>query len=58
MVDEIYDRAYQVGRSDLHGGIERLIRSVANGLSVTFDTLHRIEWDAPWNARSNDKAKA
>ena len=58
MVDEIYDRGYQVGRAELHAGIDRLIRRLADSWSVTFDALHRIEWDAAWDAKSHDKAKA
>ena len=58
MMDEIFDRGYQAGRSELHAGIDRLIRRLANDWSVTFDALHRIEWDAPWNGAGNGKAKA
>ena len=50
MVDEIFDRSYQAGRSDLHNGISRLASRLRDSLTVTFEALHRIEWQAPWNA--------
>ena len=44
MRDELYDRDYQDGRAALHGGIDRFVRSVAEGLAL----LHRMQWSAPW----------
>ena len=61
MVDEIYDRGYQAGRAEMHAGIDRLIARVRNAFVTAgrgFAALNRLEWDAPWNAKPNDKAKA
>lgn len=52
MIDEIYDRHYQSGRDQLNtaivAGLARLGRSVGNAFLV----LNRIEYDAPWKART------
>ena len=52
MVDETYDRNYQEARAHLNAsivaGLSRLTTSVRN----TFDVLNRIEYDAPWTAKS------
>jgi hypothetical protein len=58
MQDEIYDRGYQAGRDDLHGGIESLARKVRNSISPALSAIHRFEWDAPWNLKSTPRAKA
>ena len=52
MVDEIYDRGYQTGRAEFHGGIDRLIRKIANSLSATFHAVERIQFGAPWKSGS------
>lgn len=44
MVDEIYDRAYQAGREDLHAGFDRAIAAVIQALGA----LHRVQWSSPW----------
>jgi len=52
MIDEIFDRGYQSGRAQLNAsladGIVRLTGSVMNA----FNVLNRIEYQAPWTARS------
>jgi len=48
MRDEIYDRDYQTGRAELHAGIDRVVFRVGRLLAATFNTLHAIQWDAPW----------
>jgi hypothetical protein len=48
MRDELYDRDYQAGRAELHAGIDRLVANIREGLALPFQTLHRIEWSAPW----------
>ena len=48
MRDEIFDRQYQAGRNELHGGIDRLVRSIGSALRATFETMHRVQFDAPW----------
>ncbi len=55
MRDELYDRDYQSGRAELHDGIDRLLARLANGLRVTFEAIHRIEWSAPCKAGSKDR---
>lgn len=53
MFDQIFDRTYQAGREDLHEGLDKVIRRVANATGDTFRALHRIEFDAPWKERSD-----
>lgn len=52
MIDEIYDRNYRSGRDQLNAaiiaGLAQLGRSVGNAFLV----LNRIEYDAPWRAKS------
>jgi acetaldehyde dehydrogenase (acetylating) len=48
MIDEIFDRQYQAGRKELHGGIDRMVRRVGSALAATFRTMHRVQFDAPW----------
>ena len=48
MRDEIYDRDYQAGRAELHAGIDRAILRLGHFVAATFDTLHAIQWAAPW----------
>lgn len=50
MRDELYDRDYQGGRDALHEGIDRLVHRAADGLRLTFEAIHRVEWSAPWKA--------
>jgi hypothetical protein len=54
MIDEIYDRSFQRGRDQLNSailsGAHRLRRAIGN----TFQVLNRIEYDAPWTARTNE----
>ena len=57
MIDEIYDRGYQAGRAELHDGIDALLRKIRNVVSPALSAIHHFEWDAPWNADSNGKAK-
>ena len=54
MVDEIYDRGYQAGRAELHAGIDRAFAAIGRELGKSFSALHRIEWNAPWAAKSRD----
>jgi hypothetical protein len=52
MVDEILDRHYQAARSQLNAsliqGFDRLARAIGNAFKV----LNRIEYQAPWAART------
>ena len=52
MNDEIFDRAYQSGRADLHDGIDRLVRRIGRSVTGAFDAVHRVQFDAPWSKRS------
>lgn len=48
MIDEIYDRGYQAGRTELHDGIEALVHKFGGIISPALAAIHRFEWDAPW----------
>ena len=50
MVDEIFDRAYQASRADLNVGITRAFTRIGGSIAQTMKVLHRIEWNAPWEA--------
>ena len=49
MIDEIFDRQYQAGREDLNAGIDRLVHRIGSALSETFETMKRVQFDAPWS---------
>jgi hypothetical protein len=51
MVDEIFDRNYQLGRAELHDGLDGAISQIASAVGNAFDVLNRIEYSAPWTAR-------
>jgi hypothetical protein len=57
MVDEIYDRGYQAGRSELHAGIDALVRKLRDAFGPALLALHHVEWDAPWNAKPSGKSR-
>ena len=54
MVDEIYDRTYQSGRSELHAGIDDAVAKLARTVMVGFTALNRVQFDAPWKNRRNN----
>ena len=54
MIDEIYDRSYQFGRAELNSGLDRGFAALGRELRRTFATFHRIQWSAPWSAKSRD----
>jgi hypothetical protein len=58
MVDEIYDRAYQTGRAELNAGIQAAAARFAHAFGNAFKVLQRIEYDAPWTARTPRRARA
>ena len=58
MVDELYDRGYQAGRAELHDGIDALVRKLRGAFAPALSAIYHFEWDAPWTAKGNDKAKA
>ena len=58
MRDEIYDRDYQAGRAELHGGIDRLILGLGRTLGATFDAIHDIQFAAPWQQPARKGGRA
>ena len=53
MIDEIYDRHYQAHRDALNGSIIGLVQRFGAAAGNAFKVLTRIEYQAPWAARSN-----
>ena len=58
MVDEIYDRDFQLGRAALNKGLIALAQGLRNALAPALSAVHHFEWDAPWNVSRNSRAKA
>lgn len=54
MVDELWDRQYRGGRSQLHDGIDRLVNRIGCSAGTVFRLVHAIQFDAPWAPRSKD----
>ena len=54
MVDEIFDRGYQAGRTDLNAGLDRAFNWIGGTLGNSLKVLHRIEWNAPWTSAPKD----
>ena len=52
MIDEIFDRSYQQGRADLNDGLDRLFSGIGNSIGGGLAALHRLEWNAPWAAKT------
>jgi hypothetical protein len=52
MMDEIFDRHYQEGRASLNAGLDRAFSRLSKAVGNAFQVLHRIEYSAPWTARS------
>ncbi len=52
MRDEIFDRTYQSGRAELNAGLDRAFNGIGGTIGKSLAVLHRIEWSAPWNAKS------
>jgi len=52
MIDEIFDRNYQAGRTELNAAIGRGLVRLGNAVANAFAVLNRIEYDAPWTAKS------
>lgn len=51
MLDEIYDRHYQVGRDALTASIASGFSRLGNAIGNAFQVLNRIEYQAPWTAK-------
>ena len=58
MIDEIFDRTYQAGRADLNAGLDRAFTSMSRTVGDSLRVLHRIEWSAPWAAKSKKVSRA
>ncbi|MCL6684237.1 hypothetical protein [Sphingomonas alba] len=58
MVDEIYDRSFQAGRAEFNSGLLAIIAGIRDALTPVMASLHRIEWDAPWETKAGPRAKA
>ena len=58
MIDEIFDRTYQAGRAGLNAGIEHGIHRLGATIGKSLETLHRIEWSAPWHRGPRDVGHA
>ena len=52
MVDQLYDRDYQVGRDALNASLVVLAGRLGRALDNAFSVLNRIEYSTPWNARA------
>ena len=58
MIDEIFDRSYQVGRADLNAGFASAFSGIGRTLGDSMKVLHRIEWSAPWASKSKTVSRA
>ena len=58
MVDQIYDRSFQAGRAKFNDGLLAFIAGIRDALTPVLASLHRIEWDAPWETKADPRAKA
>lgn len=54
MVDEIFDRNFQTGRADLFRGIDNGLHHLARSIAGAFETMNRIQFDAPWSSKGSD----
>jgi hypothetical protein len=53
MIDEIFDRQYRAGRTDLNDALVDLGGRFGKAIGETFAVLNRIEYSAPWTAKSS-----
>ncbi len=52
MVDEIFDRQYQSSRKQLHASMSNALDHLSQTISSAFEVLVKIEYEAPWTAKS------
>jgi hypothetical protein len=52
MIDELFDRDYQSGRSSLNSGIANLAARFGAAFGNAFKVLNRIEYSAPWTSKT------
>ena len=48
MVDEIFDRQYQAGRTALNASLLSAFARLGQAFGNAFKVLNRIEYSAPW----------
>jgi len=52
MIDEIFDRHYQAGRTELNASLSAAVARLGRAAGQAFAALNRIEYQAPWSAAS------
>jgi hypothetical protein len=52
MVDEIFDRHYQEARSEMNAAIAGAFQRLARSVGKAFEVLVKIEYEAPWAAKT------
>lgn len=52
MIDQIYDRHYQVARETMNATTFAALKKFFASAGAAFRTLNRIEYSAPWNERA------
>ncbi|MFL6855472.1 MAG: hypothetical protein ACJ8D3_08505 [Sphingomicrobium sp.] len=52
MVDEIYDREYRASREALNAAILGAFSRFGHAVRNAFEVLNRIEYSAPWAAKT------
>jgi len=52
MIDELYDRNYALARAGLNEAIVAGVRRLGHAVDNAFQVLNRIEYQAPWAART------
>jgi hypothetical protein len=52
MVDEIYDRQYRASREALNAAILSAFSRFGHAVRNAFEVLNRIEYSAPWAAKT------
>jgi len=48
MVDEIFDRHYQAGRTELNRALVDMIKGLGRNIGLSLRVLNRIQFSAPW----------
>ena len=58
MIDEIFDRSYQAGRSELNAAVVSGFRTIGKSIRNAFEVLARIEYESPWLERKRSRRHA
>ena len=48
MIDQMFDRDYQHGRTALNREFAGFLRAFGKGVGDALRSLHRVQWDSPW----------